>query len=226
MDNENNNPESIFNEEYNSIRSPDVSYSDQLIQDPDFEDDELMRIIQLSRDEYYGRSEASQILPPIPPPKTKKELKEIEKEEKRIAKERIKLEKENEKERLRLEKIELLRKEKEEEELQRKLELERIELEKKEQRENKIMSLSNFSKKLKMLVHSPTDVSTKNYIEDILDKYFDHKIESVTIHDTLLYKKVYDIINSYYQIPISKNKTTPITEEEDIIIRSIFKGTI
>jgi len=199
------------------IRSADISYSEQLISNIENEDEELMRIIQLSRDEYYG-------IPPVPPPtKTKKE---IEKELKRIEKENLKLEKEQEKERLRLEKIELLRKEKEEQELQRKLELERIEQEKKEKREHKIFSLSNFSKKIKMLVHSPTDVSTKNYIEDILDKYFDHKIESVIIYDVVLYKKVFDIIDSYYQIPLGKNKNTSITEEEDNILRSIFKENL
>jgi len=203
------------------IRTADISYSEQLISNIENEDEELMRIIQLSRDEYYGRSH----IPP-PPTKTKKELKEIEKEEKRIAKERIKLEKENEKERLRLEKIELLRKEKEEKELQKKLELEHIELEQKQQRENKILSLSNFSKKIKMLVHSPSDISTKNYIEDILNKYFDSKIESVIINDIVLYNKVFDIINSYYQIPVAKNKTTSITEKEDIILRSIFKKNV
>jgi hypothetical protein len=201
------------------IRSADNSYSEQLIPDIGNEDEELMRIIQLSRDEYYGKSETSQFLPPVPPPKTKKELKRIEKEN-------LKLEKEKEKERLRLEKIELLRKEKEEKELQQRLEVERIEHEKKEKREHKILSLSNFSKKLKMLVHSPNDISTKNYIENILDQYFDSKIESIIINDISLYNKVFDIINSYYQIPLSKNKTTPITEEEDIIIRSIFKGNL
>jgi len=205
------------------IREADISYSEQLISNIENEDEELMRIIQLSRDEYYGIPETSQFLPPVPPTKTKKE---IEKEEKRIAKENLKLEKEKEKERLRLEKIELLRKEKEEQELQRKLELERIEQEKKEKRENKILSLSNFSKKIKMLVHSPSDISTKNYIEDILNQYFDSEIESIIINDIVLYNKVFDIINSYYQIPLGKNKNTSITEEEDNILRSIFKGNL
>jgi hypothetical protein len=39
-----------------------------------------------------------------------------------------------------------------------------------------------------------------------------------------LYKNLYEIIDSYYKIPMQKNfKKTAITESENNIIRSIFR---
>jgi hypothetical protein len=232
---------SFFDDE---IRPPDENYSDRLIGSGDDYDDELMMAIELSRNEFYGISDINnniiQIEQPIPinePPLSKKELKKLEKdrvkEELRLQKLREKEDIAREKERQKLEKIELLRKEKEDAELKAQLdkeeaqrlekeEIERLAEEKRLDKERRILSLAAFSKKIKMLVHSKDDVPIKNFMEETLEKYFDGTIEHIIIRDIKLYTSVYNFIDSYYKIPLSKNRVGSISEKEDSILRKIF----
>jgi len=83
-------------------------------------------------------------------------------------------------------------------------------------------SLSNFCKKIQGLSYTEEDIKIKKYIENVLDEYFELKINSINV-DKNIYTLLYKIIDSYYLIPSLKNqKKTAISKEEDIIIRSIF----
>lgn len=83
-------------------------------------------------------------------------------------------------------------------------------------------SLSNFCKKIQGLSYTAEDIKIKKYIENVLDEYFELKINSVNV-DKNTYTLLYKIIDSYYLIPSSKNqKKTAISKEEDTIIRTIF----
>jgi hypothetical protein len=63
----------------------------------------------------------------------------------------------------------------------------------------------------------------KNYIETKLNEYFNLEIDNVIIEDNELFKDLYNMIDSYYLIPISKNyKKTIIPEDEDNLLRNIF----
>jgi hypothetical protein len=88
---------------------------------------------------------------------------------------------------------------------------------------NRKKSLENFSKRIKSLSLSVNELEIKNFIENILNDYFNLNIDYVIIEKNM-YDKIYKIIDSYYFIPIQKNyKKTAISKEEDKIIRSIFR---
>ena len=62
----------------------------------------------------------------------------------------------------------------------------------------------------------------KKMIDNVLNDYFELKIDSIYM-DENSYNKFYDEINTYYQIPIFKKyKKTLINEQEDSLIRNIF----
>jgi hypothetical protein len=87
---------------------------------------------------------------------------------------------------------------------------------------NRRNSLSNFCKKIQGLSYTEEDIKIKKYIEKILDDYFELNIDNIIV-DKDIYISLYKIIDSYYFIPISKNKKkTAISKEEDTIIRNIF----
>ena len=85
-------------------------------------------------------------------------------------------------------------------------------------------SLEEFSKRIKSLSFSINEIELKNFIENILNDYFNLSIEYVNI-DKDMYEKIYKIVDSYYLIPIQKNyKKTAISQDEDSIIRDIFRN--
>jgi len=84
-------------------------------------------------------------------------------------------------------------------------------------------SLEEFSKRIKSLSYSINEIEIKNFIEQILNDYFNLNIEYINIEKDM-YEKIYKIIDSYYLIPIQKNyKKTAISYEEDQLIRNIFR---
>ena len=84
-------------------------------------------------------------------------------------------------------------------------------------------SLEEFSKRIKSLSYSVSEIEIKNFIEQILDDYFNLNIEYINIQKDM-YEKIYKLIDSYYLIPIQKNyKKTGISKEEDELIRHIFR---
>ena len=86
----------------------------------------------------------------------------------------------------------------------------------------RIKSLQMFCKKIKGLGFSENDKKIKDYIEIILNEYFNLNIDFVYVEDDM-YSKLYEIIDSYYLIPSKKkNCKTFISTEEDNIIRTIF----
>lgn len=86
----------------------------------------------------------------------------------------------------------------------------------------RIKSLEMFCKKIKGLGFSENDKKIKEYIEIILNEYFNLIIDNVNVEDDM-YNKLYEIIDSYYLIPSKKkNCKTFISHEEDNIIRTIF----
>jgi hypothetical protein len=87
---------------------------------------------------------------------------------------------------------------------------------------NRKKSLEDFSKRIKSLSFSSNEIEIKNYIENILNEYFNLNIDYVYLEDDI-YEKIYRIIDSYYLIPMQKKyKKTAISFEEDQIIRNIF----
>ena len=83
-------------------------------------------------------------------------------------------------------------------------------------------SLQEFSKRIKSLSFSSDEIEIKNFIEKILDDYFNLRIDSVYIEEDM-FIKIYKIIDSYYFIPNQKKfKKTAISSEEDRIIRNII----
>lgn len=92
------------------------------------------------------------------------------------------------------------------------------------EKENRLKSLEIFSKKIKALTFTKTDIEVKNYTEQILDDYFNLKLDYIIVEDENLYKNLFEIIDSYYKIPKMKNqKRLGIPEEEDKILRTIFR---
>ena len=97
-------------------------------------------------------------------------------------------------------------------------------IEKSIEKELRIRSLEMFCKKIKGLSYIKEDIEIKNYIENILEEYFQSNIDFVIV-DNEIYDKLYKIIDSYYLIPNGKKKgKTFISYEEDLIIRSIFRN--
>lgn len=110
------------------------------------------------------------------------------------------------------------------EEEQRLMELKIKEESEKIEKDNRIKSLELFCKKVKTLTFTKSDIDVKNYVDKILDNYFNLIIDFVIVDDEIIYKNLYDIIDSYYKIPQSKNlKRLAISEEEDKILRTIFR---
>jgi hypothetical protein len=89
---------------------------------------------------------------------------------------------------------------------------------------NRIKSLENFSKKIEKLNYSEDDKLVKNYINNVLQKWYKLEIDYIYVENAM-YKKIYDIIDNYYLNPFKKkfNKYA-ISKEEDEIVRSIFLG--
>jgi len=89
---------------------------------------------------------------------------------------------------------------------------------------NRIKSLENFSKKIERLNYSEDDKLVKNYIKNILQKWYKLEIDYIHV-ENVMYKKIYDIIDNYYLNYLKKkiNKYA-ISKEEDEIVRSIFLG--
>lgn len=86
-------------------------------------------------------------------------------------------------------------------------------------------SLEEFSKRIKSLSFSINEIELKNFIENVLNDYFNLSIEFVNL-DKDMYEKIYKIVDSYYLIPIQKNyKKTAISQDEDSIIRDIFRNS-
>jgi hypothetical protein len=98
--------------------------------------------------------------------------------------------------------------------------------EKENEMNKRINSLPNFIKmikKINLLCFTSRENEVKIYIEENLNDYFDLKIDQIIIEDELLYKDIYSIIDSYYLIPKTKNyKKYAISFEEDQILRSLF----
>ena len=87
---------------------------------------------------------------------------------------------------------------------------------------NRIKSLENFSKKIEKLNYSEDDKLVKNYIKNILQKWYKLEID-YTYVENAMYKKIYDIIDNYYLNHFKKNfNKYAISKEEDEIVRSIF----
>jgi hypothetical protein len=89
--------------------------------------------------------------------------------------------------------------------------------------EKRSQSLENFKKRIQALSLSFNDSRIKKYIEKVLINYCELLIDFVYV-DNDIYKELYKVIDSYYLIPTQKNyKKTAISEEEDKLIRSIFR---
>jgi hypothetical protein len=83
-------------------------------------------------------------------------------------------------------------------------------------------SLEGFCKKIKALAFSNSDITIKNYIEQVLNDYFNLTIDNTIVPNDIK-DHLYKIIDSYYFIPKIKNfAKTAISKEEDDIIRQIF----
>ena len=143
----------------------------------------------------------------------------------RIEQERIELSR-IELSRIELVRIELARNEQERIELarneQERIELARIEQENidklKLERRN---SLLNFSNRINKLIHIKEDKKIKELIDNILEKYFNLEIDNFKLNKKD-YIGLYKIIDSYYEIPSSKNLKTAITKEENELVKNIF----
>ena len=109
-----------------------------------------------------------------------------------------------------------------EERLNKERELERkVEYELK--KSNRINSLQNFCKRIKSLFFTENDILLKKYIEEVLDQYFELKIDYIIVDNKTMYNQLYKIIDSYYLEPFEKNyKRTAISKEENDILRTIF----
>ena len=89
-------------------------------------------------------------------------------------------------------------------------------------KENRIKSLDNFTKRIKLLTYTENDKKLKKYIEHVLNQYFELNIDFINV-DKEYSKELYELIDSYYKIPFEKGlKRTVISKEEDEILRTIF----
>jgi hypothetical protein len=86
----------------------------------------------------------------------------------------------------------------------------------------RIESLSNFCKIIQRLSYTNEEIELKKYIEMVLNDYFELKIDFIKL-DEEMHQKIYNLIDNYYIIPLSKKyKKTLISKNEDTILRSIF----
>jgi hypothetical protein len=88
--------------------------------------------------------------------------------------------------------------------------------------ESRKKSLDSFCKKIERLTYSEEDRKMRTYIMDVLNDWFNLKIDCVYVEHEM-YEKIYKEIDNYYLIPFQKNYTKfAISKEEDEIVRSIF----
>lgn len=86
----------------------------------------------------------------------------------------------------------------------------------------RIESLSNFCKIIQRLIYTNEEIELKKYIDMVLNDYFELKIDCIKL-DEGMHQKIYNLIDNYYIIPLSKKyKKTLISKNEDTILRSIF----
>ena len=206
------NKENVMTDIENDYVPPIDSYSEQLLPNNAFifsqEDEDFKRILELSRKEfeekninnkdYLGNLNIFE--------KTFLDTVENDKfEQERIEQERIELD------RIEQERIE-----------QERIELDRIEQERidklKSDRKN---SLLNFSNRINKLIHVKEDKKIKELIDIILEKYFNLEIDTFKLNKKD-YIDLYKIIDTYYEIPSSKNLKTAISKEENELVRTIF----
>ena len=89
--------------------------------------------------------------------------------------------------------------------------------------ENRKESLKNFCKRIKSLRFSEEEKELKIYIELRLQEYFELKIDCDIIDNDNLFNNLFRYVDTLYLIPSKKDKgKTPISQEEDNIIRTIF----
>jgi hypothetical protein len=226
-----------------SIRLPDESFKEKLIDDDnsDFEDldPEMKLAMEVSRKEYYDMLENNSINEDLAPIsnsvffKSSNETNNLQEfienmsdeEQNKIFEQEVKLAmelsdqvylKDLEEESYALENDRFLS------DSDKKLleEQKIIEIEKRSR------SIENFKKKIQGLSLSFNDIRIKKYIEKILLNYIELNIDFVYVDDDI-YEELYKIIDSYYLVPIQKNyRKTAITEEEDQLIRSIFRKNL
>jgi len=82
-------------------------------------------------------------------------------------------------------------------------------------------SLLNFSNRINKLIHVKEDKKIKELIDNILEKYFNLEIDNFKLNKKD-YIDLYKIIDTYYEIPSSKNLKTAISKEENELVRNIF----
>ena len=82
-------------------------------------------------------------------------------------------------------------------------------------------SLLNFSNRINKLIHVKEDKKIKELIDNILEKYFNLEIDTFKLNKKD-YMDLYKIIDTYYEIPFSKNLKTAITKEENELVKNIF----
>ncbi len=196
---QNNDYDNDYDDDY--VRPPDEIRRERLI-DNNYEDDELLRIINLSRMEYLNSLNNNNLNNNNLNNNTEENIDEdlqkvleLSKTEVRMYEEMI---------------DENILNESKENEIKKRSE-----------------SLPNFIKliqKINTIYFSEKEYKLKLYIEEKLNEYFNLEIDYININDEELYGDLYKMIDSYYLIPINKKyKKTLITKEEDDIIRNIFR---
>ena len=185
------------NDSCDDIREPDKIIKDKLIKNYESDDDEMNLALDVSRNQYLTDNNLDNNI--------------LMNEQLKIAIE-MSLEEHTNK----LEKIAI------DQSIQ--LEIERI---KNLEISDRKKSLEEFSKRIKSLSFSVNELEIKNFIEKILDDYFNLRIKYIYVEDDIMYEKIYKIIDSYYLIPIQKKyKKTARSYEEDHIIRNLFRKSI
>ncbi len=90
------------------------------------------------------------------------------------------------------------------------------------EKENRIKSLELFCKKIERLTFSEDDRKMRFIIKNLLNDWFNLKFDHIYLENNI-YKKIYELIDNYYYIPLQKNYTKfPISKEEDTLLRTIF----
>ncbi len=91
------------------------------------------------------------------------------------------------------------------------------------EKEKRIESLKTFNKRIRG-AFLPSQRAVKEYVENVLNDYFELKCDFVAMEDEEMYNQLYQIVDSYYRIPlIKKMGRFAISEEEDTIVRNLFR---
>ncbi len=91
------------------------------------------------------------------------------------------------------------------------------------EKEKRIESLKTFNKRIRG-AFLPSQRAVKEYVENALNDYFELKCDFVAMEDEEMYNQLYQIVDSYYRIPLSKKMGRfAISEEEDTIVRNLFR---